>query len=170
MTDYSVSAHWSRTGCEASSRVLVVLSPGTPRPCWQGRPGLGQQPGGTLIEADHLPLEVLGFGAKFQDILHVGHEHMWATNSMLTLGMHHCCFTTAFYDLALEASVPRDTAARALFMCLRWGATLIGVPTPGPFSYGIFSLPWDNSVPEKQTEPFYHIYGRFDTLFPRNLR
>ena len=30
---------------------------------------------------------------------------MWATNSMLTLGMHHCCFTPAFYDLALEASV-----------------------------------------------------------------
>ena len=58
----------------SAPHVLVVLSPGASRGRWQGRTGIGQQLGGTLVEADHRPLGIVGLGVQVQDILHVGHE------------------------------------------------------------------------------------------------
>ncbi len=47
-----------------------------PSPPGVRRPGTGcgQQLGGGLIEADHRPLGVVGFGIQVQDILHVSHK------------------------------------------------------------------------------------------------
>ena len=42
--------------------------------------------GGTLVEADHRPAWVIGFGVQVQ------HISMWAAKSALPLGMHHSCF------------------------------------------------------------------------------
>ena len=66
----------------AAAHVLVVLAPGTSRGRWQGRTGIGQQLGGTLVETDHRPGWVIGFGVQslprtgygVQHVLHVGHE------------------------------------------------------------------------------------------------
>ena len=57
-----------------SPHALVILAPGTPRPCWQGLLGFGQQLSGTLVEANHRPGWVVGFGVQVRHILHVGHK------------------------------------------------------------------------------------------------
>ena len=94
---------------------------------------------------------------------------MWATNSALTFGMHHCCFTLAFYDLALEAGVAKGYRGKGVVYVFAVGSDASWCAYSGSVQLWVFSFPWDDSITQKQTEPFYHIYGRFDTLFPRKI-
>ena len=54
--------------------VLVVLPLRPPRLGGNRFPDVGQQLGGTLVETDHRPLRIVGFGIHVQHILHEGHH------------------------------------------------------------------------------------------------
>ena len=59
---------------DALPPVLVVLPQRNSGPGRQRWPSLGQQLGRGLVEADHRPSGVIGFGVEVQQVLHVGHE------------------------------------------------------------------------------------------------
>ena len=59
---------------DALPPVLVVLPQRNSGPGRQRWPRISQQLGRGLVEADHRPSGVIGFGVEVQQVLHVGHE------------------------------------------------------------------------------------------------
>ena len=107
-----------------SPDVLVVLPLGTPRLRRDGRADIGQQLGGGLIEADHRPCRVVGFGLKVQHILHVGHEvgvHLGNAPLLLLPRLEGVFFKwrrTASWDS--DSTRPSSTALPASARSVQW--------------------------------------------------
>ena len=108
----------------ALAPVFEILPPRPPRFHRYRRPSAGQQLGGGLVDTDHRPLRVVGFGIKVQDFLHGRHEvgaHLG--NAPLFLpphldGVFFKCSRTVSYDR--ESTTPNSTFRSANGRRFQW--------------------------------------------------